>query len=327
MREPRQKTCAERMENAKVRVGRFAGPRFGRVTRAQLHALGIEDSRITRWSRDGYLFPELPRVYAVGHPGRTEHSDLFAAVLYAGPGAALRGLTAAAWRGLVKWRTPAAIEVATPRRCASLTAMADRNELGRAIAVRGRQRFGRLPYHRIPTVPIPIIVRDLAETGDLLLVRIVLSQLDFMRRLNRAELEVACGRGALGSAVVHEALQRPQALFARARSPLEIRLVVLCEETGIPLPDEINAKLGGFTVDAPWRDQMVIVECDGEGNHATWDQRKRDLERDQALRLLGYVVIRYSSEQLNRPWAVYRDLAPLLRTRLGFATRWVPDAA
>ncbi len=177
-------TDGERPERDKVRVGQLASGQFGRVTRAQLLALGVPDRAVTRWAASGYLYPELPTVYAVGHPGRSEESDLFSAVLYAGPNAALSGLTAALWRGLVKWRTQEAIEVSTPRHRRSLPADQPANRLGRPLVVRERRDLGRATYHRIPTVPIPNIVLDLAVAGELELVRFALAQLDFMRTLD-----------------------------------------------------------------------------------------------------------------------------------------------
>lgn len=271
------------------------------------------------WVQTGYLYPELPGVFAVGHPGRSEESDLFTAVLYAGPCAGLCGITGGLWRGLVKWRTQTAIEVSTPRRCRSLPAEHELNRLGRPIVVRDRRRLGRVMYHGVPTVPIPNIVLDLAATGDLQLVRFVLAQMDYMRVLNPKRLERVCGRGIAGSAVVHAAMDRPQPLFARARSWFEVRLVQVCEETGIPLPDAVNEKIAGITPDAVWRDQMVIVECDGERNHGTFRQRRRDSANEMILRGLGFLVIRYTYEQLEDPWAIHADLMPALIERAGRA--------
>ncbi len=81
----------------------------------------------------------------------------------------------------------------------------------------------------------------------------------------------------------------------------------------------MNVKIAGITPDAVWPDQMVIVQCDGEGNHNTWAQRRRDLNQDQILRGLGYFPIRYTYEQLDDPWAVHADLMPILDERAGRA--------
>jgi hypothetical protein len=260
-------------------------------------------------------------VYAVGHAGRSEESDLFSAVLYAGPGAALTGITAGLWRGLVKWRTQDAIEVSTSRRCRSLAADDELNRLRRQIVVRDRRDLGRATYHGIPTVPREQIVLDIAaSTGDLQLVRFVLSQLDFMRCLNVPALQRLRGRGIPGSVLLGQALASHQPLLARARSKFEIKLIYVCELTGIPLP-EVNEKIGEITPDALWRDEMVVVGCDGKGNHGTWAQRQRDLNDDRILRGLGFFPIRYTFEQLEDPWAIHADLTPVLEERRGRASR------
>jgi hypothetical protein len=92
-------------------------------------AMGIDDAMIQRWVRTGYLFRVLPGVYAVGHLASSHDAALFSAVLCAGPGAGLDGLTAGVWRGIVKWRKPIAIEVASPRRFRSLAPDAAGNTL------------------------------------------------------------------------------------------------------------------------------------------------------------------------------------------------------
>jgi hypothetical protein len=308
-------------QNAKVRVGVLAGRQVGRVTTAQLGFLGVSKQLASYWSASRYLFPQLPHVFAVGHPGRTEASDLFSAVLYAGPNAALSGLTAALWRGLVKWRTAPAIEVSTPRRCRSLPANHPGNHLNRPVAVRDRRDLPRTDYHGIPTTTAPQIALDLATTKDVQLVRFALAQMDFMRILDFANLERLTGRGVPGSQTLREAIERHQPLLARARSPFEIRLIRVCELTGIPLPD-INGEIRrGITPDAIWWDEMVIVECDGEGNHGTWGQRRRDAGKDLILRGLGFLVIRYTYDQLDDPWAIHADLMPILTERAGRAGR------
>jgi hypothetical protein len=70
-------------------VAAVAGRQRGRIRYDQLKALRIGDATIRRWIDAGYLHPELPRVYAVGHRGRSAEADLAAALLYAGRGAML----------------------------------------------------------------------------------------------------------------------------------------------------------------------------------------------------------------------------------------------
>ena len=88
-------------QSAKVRVGKLARRRAGRVAWYQLAALGVDKKAINRWVRDGYLHRKLPGVYAVGHDAPSVEADLAGAVLYAGPGAMLSHGTAAWWWGLI----------------------------------------------------------------------------------------------------------------------------------------------------------------------------------------------------------------------------------
>jgi len=74
----------------------MAGRQWGVVTRAQLEESGLEKAGVSRWLRERRLHRVHPGVYAVGHPALGWEGKLAAALLYAGPGAALCGVTAAA---------------------------------------------------------------------------------------------------------------------------------------------------------------------------------------------------------------------------------------
>src|ERR1700684_932806 len=107
-------------EIATLRVGKFAARQQARVALHQLTLLGIGRSTIDRWLAGGVLHRRLPGIYAVGSPARTVESDLWEAVLYAGPGAMLSHATAAKWSDMID-RWPAVIHVSTPRRRRSLS--------------------------------------------------------------------------------------------------------------------------------------------------------------------------------------------------------------
>jgi hypothetical protein len=97
-------------------VATVAGRQRGRSPSAQLHHIGVTDTTIANWTHAGYLHRRLRGVHAVGSPARTTESDLFEAVLYAGPGAMLSHVTGAWWLGLVDHSSPL-IHVSTRRRC------------------------------------------------------------------------------------------------------------------------------------------------------------------------------------------------------------------
>ena len=101
--------------------------------------------------------------------------------------------------------------------------------------------------------------------------------------------------------------------LAHTLSPLEDRFLLFCERHGIPLP-EPNAKVGGYLVDALWREARVAVELDGRAEHGTPAAVVRDRRRELAFREAKLTVIRYASEQLDlTPTKTARDLRRALR--------------
>jgi hypothetical protein len=95
-------------------------------------------------------------------------------------------------------------------------------------------------------------VLELARTEDVDLVRFVRSNLDYLRLLNERALRKLTGSGVPGSTVLNEALGRPLPLLARTRSWFEVRLIRVCELTGMRLPDDTNVEIAGYLVDAVW---------------------------------------------------------------------------
>jgi hypothetical protein len=76
-------------------VAAVAGRQAGRVAAFRLRHVGVGATTAARWTRAGYLYCVLPHVYGVGHLAPSREADLWAAVLYAGPDAALSHATAA----------------------------------------------------------------------------------------------------------------------------------------------------------------------------------------------------------------------------------------
>jgi len=98
----------------------------------------------------------------------------------------------------------------------------------------------------------------------------------------------------------------------RTRSDLERDFLRFLAKHGFPRP-EVNVKVGKYTVDFLWREQMVAVETDffdyHRGSQAFEDDHQRDLE----LRRLGYTVRRYTGAQLdNYPAEIVAELGEVL---------------
>lgn len=272
----------------------MAGRQFGRVRCDQLD---VSRTTIGRWVATGYLHEELPGVYAVGHRARTTESGLAAALLYAGPGAALSHGTAAWWWGLIN-HPPALIHVSTPKRRISQP----------GICVHARRHFERVQRNGLPVTPVAQTLLDFAADDGHGLLRFALANSDYHGLLNIEAIDAICRRGAPGSARLQAALavHRPQ--LAHARSKIEHLLVEVCEGHGLPLPT-LNVYRHGWLVDAVWDEQRLVVELDGYKAHRTKAQLESDHQRDLELRAAGYTVLRYTWHQLTTmPDAVARDI-------------------
>jgi hypothetical protein len=268
---------------------------------------GVSDARIRGWVESRYLTRRLPKVFAVGHDAPNRAALLWEAVLYAGPGAMLSHMTAAQWRGLIQF-PPKLIEVSTPRKARSLP----------GIRVYGRRLLDRDFHDGLPVTTIAQSVLDLAAGGDLQLVRRALAVLDFRDRLDFHELLAICGSGRPGSVMLHRALAVHDPQLAYLNGELEVRFYRWCEEWDVPLP-LVGRIVHGIRVDAHWPDRGVVAELDGDGNHHSAAQRRRDRARDLILRSHGLVVLRYDWELVkNRPQLVYEDLMAHLTARAGW---------
>jgi predicted transcriptional regulator of viral defense system len=294
----------ERYENAKLLVARMAGRQRGRVTTAQLQAIGVGRAVIVRWARDGYLHRRLRGVYAVGLCAPSTEADLAAALLYAGPGAMLSHATAAWWWGLIDQR-PRTIHLSTPRRCKSL----------KGIRVHGRRTIERVWHRGLPVTPVPQTCLDYATVGSLRSLRRALAEAEYQQLLELADVEAVLRRGRAGSARLRQALASHQPRLAHTRSPLEEDFLELCERYALPLP-EFNVRMHGFTVDALWREPHLVVEVDGERAHGTPMRVEHDRARDLTLRRAGYTVLRYSRRQVSeQPALVAADVRHALTER------------
>ena len=286
---------------SKVQIARRAARQFGHVRWDQLRASGVAETTIRQWVRDGYLHPVLPRVYAVGHRPTSYESRLSAALLYAGPGAALSHGTAVHWWGLMD-DAPSTISVSTPRNVGSQ----------RSIRVHGRRQVERVERKGLAvTTPSQAIAHfaALARTERL---RFVLANAEYQGLLDVERLSAFCGPGRQGSLKLRRALEHHRPELAFTRSELERELISLCESHALPMP-KFNVPRGGWLVDAVWDQQRVVVEVDGWRGHHTPAQLHRDRQRELELRQAGYVVLRYSWHQLtDTPASVAADLRSYL---------------
>jgi Protein of unknown function (DUF559)/Transcriptional regulator, AbiEi antitoxin len=265
-------------------IAALAEAQHGVVARAQLLECGLTDSGIARWVRARRLHRLHRGVYALGHRMLTIEGRWMAAVLAAGPGAALSHASAAAAWDL----RPSAgvIDVSMPTRA-------------------GRDRRRGLRIHRRAALrPADVTVRrGIPVTTPARTI------VDLARSLRGRQLEqlvdLADQRGlidfqhlrAANSASLQAVLQRDSS--APTRSELEERFLGLCDAHGIPRP-QTNTLVEGIEVDFVWRDRRVIVEVDGYAHHRSPSAFERDRERDVTLTTKGWRVLRFTWTQVSR---------------------------
>ena len=298
-------TTTVRNSDAKVRVAELGDRQFGRVRWDQILGAGASPPTIGRWVTDGYLRPVLPRVFAVGHTAPSHEADLAAALLYAGPGAMLTHASGLwGWRLLEHRVTP--IQVSTPRRVRSLP----------GIEVHTRRKLDRVELRGLAVCRVDQAVLDFAAGDppeDRL--RFVLANADYRGLLHLDALDALMGRGVKGSKRLRDALSIHRPQLARARSELERVLVAMIERHDLPMP-RFNVIVHGYRVDALWSEARVVVETDGYRGHRSPAQLRADHQRDLDLRTQGYVVLRYTWDQLTtQAEAVAADISRHLRPR------------
>jgi hypothetical protein len=279
----------------------LAERQFGVVSRRQLADFGVEGSKVTRWLAAGRLHRVRPHVYALGHTALSLRGCVWAALLYAGPAAALSHTTAA-WLWRLIEAEPERIHLTVPGRRRSLP----------DVRVHHSRQVVFLHSQGLRVTPV---ARTLVDLGTVLTprqLRRALAEADYRGLLDLGELDAELDLRRPGSKKLRAALRSHMPELARTLSVLEERFLELCESAGLPLP-EPNARVRRMRVDALWREQRLAVELDGAPAHGSWAAIKRDRRRELALRADGFQVVRYSWDQVTgHPDEVTADLRQLL---------------
>lgn len=301
MAAPLRITSPDATRSAVERATRIARLGFGSLSRRQLLVAGISDAQIHGWLRAGRLHRRYPGVYSWGRPDTPEEGDLAAGLLFAGPGAALAGLTGLWWRSLLH-RRPALIAIDAPGRAAS------RDDL----LIRHPAPFERGWHRGLPVVPVPEALLRAARVLDHNSLRLVLARAEYEGCLTLVELEAALGPGRRGSRAVRAAMASHLPQLARCENRLERAFVLLCERFRLAIP-EPNERIGRFRPDMLWRKQRLIVELDGDRAHHTAAQLRSDADRQAYLERHGFLVRRFRwDEVFDAPARVAGQVRPLL---------------
>jgi predicted transcriptional regulator of viral defense system len=198
----------EERSTGERRMAAIASRQHGIVTRAQLAAIGIDKSGITRRIDAGRLHRLHRGVYAVGHRSLSWRGRWLAAVLAAGDGAVLSHSSAAAlWQYLRPVPGPVHVTVAAAVRRSSRP----------GLAIHRSRTLSRTDITHRHGIAVTNPWRTISDVRD------ELTPYLFRRALRQAELA--------GHHVPHLTVTK------RTRSDLELLFLSLCERHGLPRPE------------------------------------------------------------------------------------------
>jgi len=164
------------------------------------------------------------------------------------------------------------------------------------------RRLHREDTTEVEAIPVTTVARtlfDLAEIVDGNALERAFEAAERSELLDLRQIELTCERNPGRRA--HKLLRSLLPNLSPAeptRSELERLFHRLCRLTGLPLP-QVNALVEGFEVDAFWPAQRLVLELDSFKFHGTRAAFERDRERDAALLIAGYRVIRITYRRLR----------------------------
>jgi hypothetical protein len=275
----------------------IAAGQCGLIARRQLNGLGYDDQYIDAHvaARRWQLVSDVVICTTTGTLTREQH--MWAGVLHAGPGSAIGGLTALERRGLKHWfRDEITVVLAKSHNLTPLPGT-------RFVETRrpvGLYATGDLPTWR--TEPAALLFAGYhrsRRTANGLLAAVVQQGMTTPERLM---IEIERMRPLRGA----KPFKRTLAMVAQgAHSVAEMRVVRMCLDRGLPLPDQqtprVDASGRQRYVDALWRlpgAKIVILEVDG-GFHMEVAHWEGDITRERDLVATGAVVLRCTARELD----------------------------
>ena len=294
--------------NAKIAA--ITACQYALITARQAMDAGLSRGAIKRRVATGEWMPVRRGVFRVAAAPRSWRQDLLAAVLAAGDGAVVGGLSAAAF-----WRVPgfpaAPIEVRTQY-----------GKSRRHLEQGPAQSCLLLPHHCtvVDHIPVTTPTRTVFDIVALVnparaeraLDNALAMRLTDIRKL-QALLDELGQRGRPGTALMREFLADRGEGYVATESELERMFANFVVAYALPMPRRQVTLIAG-RVDFLFDGYLVIAELDGRRNHTALLDREADAERDARLAAMGLRVIRITYRRLTRdPDGVYEDLQGALR--------------
>ncbi len=294
-------------------IARRALAQHGVVCGRDLRELGLSANAARKRVAAGRLHRVHRGVFAVGHAVLTRNGRFMAAVLACGPDAC-----ASHYCSGVLWQLGLGV-----RRLIDVTAPGSRGRAREGIRVHSAATLAPHDVIVIDNIPCTSLARtilDIAEQGPRRDVERALDRAEQQQILDMRAIDDVLQRadGRRGAKLLRAVLAEHRVGSTLTRNGLEEAFLAIARAVERP-PDATNvwiafAEGDGAEADFVYRDQRLIVETDGRDPHTARKSFYSDRRRDQRLMLLGWRVVRFTSQQVeHEPAHVAATLRGLLK--------------
>lgn len=254
----------------------------GVITLAQAQLCGLSRHAVDRRVRSGRWLRCAPGVFFVDDRPFTDAARVRAAVWSFGPRATASGLAAAWWHELTRF-VPETVEVTVPR------VSNHRRRPGTRLRRRDLDPHDVVERNNLRVTALPLTVVEAATRrgGGAKLMDHALQRHLELAQLWRAHLR---NKGRYGSPATRRLLHAAQ---DGARSQAERLLLKLLRAAGLT-GWKTNYPVAGYKVDVAFVEARVAIEVDGWAFHTDSEVFQIDRERQNAIALAGWNVLRFT---------------------------------
>lgn len=273
----------------------LASQQLGLISAAQSLERGLSDHAIRRLVRRGEWRRFLPGVFMPRPVPSSWWTSAKAATLWGGPGCVLCGRAAARARSLKGFEAAEVeVAVATDRR-SSLVEV---------------HHYPVLPLEpaesidTVPVIPAESMAFELCRTSSYRSSRRAIGQL--IREGRMSDLSLKCliesigGKGMGGTRWARAILEERRGIQIEAETDSEIEFARLAARWGMDPVPQYRLRVGGRVVrrfDFAFPDVKIGIEIDG-GIHKDPGVRLEDREKDAIARRAGWIVLRFTDEDV-----------------------------
>lgn len=247
----------------------LAERQHGVLRHAQVLELGLTDDAIFSRLGTGRLHRRHRGVYTLGHrllPARGE----WVAAVWAVPGCVLSHQSAAAFHG---WIEPVVVQHVSTIRSAHSR---------KGLVVHRVATLYAVDVEHHPLLAVTCPARTIVDLASVLPWAELRAIADRVRTLDVAAIRAAAARSShwRGAKNLRRLCER---LEAHTKSEFERRYLRFCRRHGVPLPDAVNGRVGGYLADCVYASPAVVVELDGRAFHSRQGEMRADRRRDRKL--------------------------------------------